>query len=167
MVLPIPPAATEEVSPVPPTVEDLYRRLRPGLVRTAWLLCGDRSEAEDLVQAAFLRVMSTERGLPEHPYAYLRTVVVNLIRDRHRRVLASLTHPVLAAPPVDLEPTDLATWTLIQELPTRQRLVIVLHYHNDLALKDVARLMSCSVPTVKSLLHRGLVRLREEMVDDD
>ena len=54
------------------------------LVRTAYLLCGDRGHAEDLVQTALLRTARRWRTARQQPEAYARRVVVNLAKDRWR-----------------------------------------------------------------------------------
>ena len=51
------------------------------LVRTAYLLCGDRGHAEDIVQTALLRTARRWRTARERPEAYARAVVVNLAKD--------------------------------------------------------------------------------------
>ncbi len=56
-------------------IEALYRAQWPTLLRLAYFLVGDRATAEDLVQDAFLR-LERVRHVPEHPEAYLRTVLV-------------------------------------------------------------------------------------------
>ena len=54
------------------------------LLRTAYLLCGDRGHAEDLVQTALLRTARRWRTARQQPEAYARRVVVNLAKDRWR-----------------------------------------------------------------------------------
>ena len=49
----------------------------------------------------------------------------------------------------------------IAALPGRQRAAIVLRYYEDLAEVDIADLLGCSVPAVKSLLHRAVQDLRK------
>src|ERR1700685_4482785 len=73
-------------------------------VRTAYLLCGDRGHAEDLVQAALMRTARQWRRAQDHPEAYARRVVVNLAKDRWRE----LSHrPVEGPLEVDLPARDL------------------------------------------------------------
>ena len=54
-------------------------------------------------------------------------------------------------------------WAAVRRLPTRQRAVLVLRYHEDLPEAEVARLLGLPLGTVKSLAHRGLARLRGEL----
>jgi RNA polymerase sigma factor (sigma-70 family) len=58
-------------------------------------------------------------------------------------------------------------WDALQRLPERQRAAIVLRYYEDLTEARTADVLGCRVGTVKSLVSRGLARLREEMADAD
>jgi RNA polymerase sigma factor (sigma-70 family) len=51
----------------------------------------------------------------------------------------------------------------LQSLPARQRAVVVLRYHDDLAEAEVARTLGMSLGTVKSHASRGLEQLRTLM----
>jgi RNA polymerase sigma-70 factor (sigma-E family) len=141
------------------------------LIRTAYLMVGDRGDAEDIVQECMLRLA---RKWPrvrkmEHSGAYARRVMVNLVLDgRHRRARRTLE---LAASPPELAPASgdpLAAsldaradliWAL-GELSPRQRAVLVLRYFSDLPEGEVATILGCSVGTVKSSASRALARLR-------
>ena len=144
------------------------------LLRTAFLLIGDRAEAEDLVQTALLRTALKWRGVGGQPDAYVRKVLVNLARDRWRRIKrrpvehsmddlpAALTfHRDHAATVVDhqLLAEGLAT------LPQRQREVLALRYLEDLSIADTAAAMGTSEGTVKSYTSRALRQLREFLDD--
>ena len=55
------------------------------------------------------------------------------------------------------------TWRLLCRLPVRQRTVLVLRIHLDLSDEEIARLMHCPEPTVRSLAFRALATLRKEL----
>ena len=50
--------------------------------------------------------------------------------------------------------------------PPRYRDVLVLRYYSDLRVEDVAEVLGCPVGTAKSLIHRGLEKLKERLGDD-
>jgi RNA polymerase sigma-70 factor (sigma-E family) len=145
---------------------DLYRAHAPDAVRLAYLLTGERGLAEDLVQEAFVRLFGRFRDLrnPDAFGTYLRTTVVNLARSqfRRRRVeRAYLDRHGKTAPSSSPALEDRAVmWQALQALPPRQRAAIVLRYYEDLTEVQTAEVLGCAVGTVKSLVSRGLDRLR-------
>jgi RNA polymerase sigma-70 factor (sigma-E family) len=147
----------------------LYRQHAAGAVRLAFLLTGDHALAEDLVQDAFVRLVGRFRDLrnPDAFEWYLRRTVVNLARSHFRHVRVERKYAEgqrdgtdvakLAADPGERE----ALWQALLELPERQRTAIVLRYYEDLSEAQTADVMGCPVGTVKSLVSRGMDRLRE------
>jgi DNA-directed RNA polymerase specialized sigma24 family protein len=124
-------------------------------------LCGSREVAEDIVHDAFMRASGSFDNV-SNPPAYLRAAVVNGARDRHRRARVEGRHP--PAPPVPSAVPELdETWAALQLLPDRYRAALVLRFYLDLTVDDVARLLGCREGTAKSLIHRGLKRLKEQL----
>jgi DNA-directed RNA polymerase specialized sigma24 family protein len=117
------------------------------LLRTAFLITGDQDRAEDLLQMAleraYLRWGKIRRS--ELPEAYVRRVIVNAAVD---------TGSWLAT----------RCWR-VRELPARQRAVLVLRYFDDLTESETARVLGCSVGTVKSQHSRAIARLRQLLPD--
>ncbi|MER7759761.1 SigE family RNA polymerase sigma factor [Streptomyces sp. NPDC097619] len=138
------------------------------LVRTAYLLTGDRHEAEDLVQTALAKAYRSWRRVSrsDSPEAYVRRMLVtcNSDRFRKRRVAERLT----AVPPDTSVRDDAVHWTEEREalraalaaLPARQRAVVVLRYWEDLSEGEVAAALGCSPGTVKSQASKALAKLR-------
>ncbi|GAA4362713.1 SigE family RNA polymerase sigma factor [Nocardioides caricicola] len=134
------------------------------LVRTAYLLCGDRGHAEDLVQTALLRTARRWRTARQQPEAYARRVVVNLAKDRWRdlsRRPAEGALDVDVAAPADeaLLDRDLLLRATRQLAPGQQA-VLVLRFFDDLTVEETAAALGCSTGTVKSQTSRALDRLR-------
>ncbi|MGR6321316.1 SigE family RNA polymerase sigma factor [Micromonospora soli] len=135
------------------------------LLRTAYLLTGDRDAAQDLVHEALLKVMRHWRRVDE-PMAYVRRAMVNERTSRWRRIglreLLTSTVPDRVGPDstdgVAVRDELLAA---LDRLPVRMRTVLVLRYWEDLPEAEVAAVMDCSLGTVKSQAARGLARLRE------
>lgn len=59
-----------------------------------------------------------------------------------------------------------AVWALLRSLPTRQRTAIVLRFYEDLSVAQTAEAMRCRPGTVKSLVSRGMDRLRPVMAGE-
>ena len=144
-----------------PDLADLYRRQRTAMVRLARLLTRSEAVAEEVVQEAFLQ-MHARRESPENPDGYLRTTVANLSRNYTRRL--RLEQRWSPQDRVTFNDPDIdETWASLCRLPFRQRAVIVLRFYEDLTEAEIARVLGCRLGTVKSSLHRGLSKLREEM----
>jgi RNA polymerase sigma-70 factor (sigma-E family) len=139
----------------------------PALLRTAYLLTGDRGHAEDLLQSALAKVYRhwrrvTATGSPE---AYVRKVMVN---ERHgwwrRDRLPLVLGPVPDRPGPDeaagVDDRDVL-WRAVLAMPPRTRAVLVLRYWEDLSEADTAEVLGCSVGTVKSQASRGLRKLHD------
>lgn len=143
--------------------DGLYREEYEPSVRLAHLLIGDRARAEELAQDAFVRVLP-KLATADNPGGYLRTVLVNLCRDHHRREARARRLPRpperWAAPP-GIPDASSAVWLALQQLPDRQREAIVLRYYLDLPTDEIAEALGARPATVRSLVHRGLTALQE------
>ncbi|HJU57158.1 MAG TPA: sigma-70 family RNA polymerase sigma factor [Actinomycetota bacterium] len=156
-------------------MSDLYARYVPATIGFAYLLTGNRVEAEDLVHEAFLRVVGRLRHLrsPDSFDAYLIRTVLNLHTSRlrrlrvERRYLAREGHRSSeTVAPHDLGERD-RIWRALDRLPKRQRAAVVLRYAEDRSERETAELLRCSVAAVKSLTARALNTLRAELRGDD
>jgi RNA polymerase sigma factor (sigma-70 family) len=146
-----------------PDLATLYLHQREAMVRLARLLTGSMIIAEEVVQEAFLR-MHQQHSSPENPAGYLRTTVANISRSHMRRL--RLERRVLAEDRVTFDdPVIDETWAAVRKLPFRQRAVLALRFYEDLPEAEIARLLGCRPGTVKSSLHRGLAKLRDELRD--
>jgi RNA polymerase sigma-70 factor (sigma-E family) len=142
---------------------DLYARHVPATIGFAYLLTGDRNEAEDLVHDAFLKVVGRLRHLrqPEAFDAHLMRTVVNLHTSRLRRLRVERAYAARErdVPPPHASPPDVAergaVWRALRALPPRQRAAIVLRYYEDLSERDTAEILRCSIPAVKGLTARA------------
>jgi RNA polymerase sigma-70 factor (sigma-E family) len=155
--------------------EDEFREFvlarSPALLRFAYALAGDRGLAEDLLQVALLKTYRQWRRLrdTDNPDAYVRRVMANqrISWWRRRRVTeADRPVPDGAAPPDPGPEQRDELWQALRQLPPRTRAVVVLRYWEDLSETEVARILGCSIGTVKSQASRGLSRLRAVLTDD-
>jgi RNA polymerase sigma factor (sigma-70 family) len=150
------------VSSEPHPVEAVYRSSWLALTRLAYLLVGDRSEAEDIVQSVFTTAVARWDAIVE-PATYLRRAVVNRAHDVHRRSFRDAMSVIGAEESID-EPDVDEVWRFVRALPTAQRAVVVLRFYEDLALTDIAGLLGRPVSTVRSDLRRALTKLRGSLV---
>jgi RNA polymerase sigma factor (sigma-70 family) len=133
------------------------------------LLTGRREAAEDLVQDAFVRLApKIGRVEPEAVWPYLRRIAVNLWKNRLRRLALEARHRDAEAQPSSDQSSDWAAmWSAVQSLPPRMRATIVLRYYEDLTESDTARVLGCSIGTVKSQTSKALAKLERELTDED
>jgi RNA polymerase sigma-70 factor (sigma-E family) len=137
----------------------------PALVRTAYVLSGDRHTAEDLAQEALARLAHHwERVVRDgNPEAYVRRALYSASIDAWRR---STRRPrVVGVPTTDpVHPLDTIGETdhrlmladALARLTARQRAVLVLRYVEDRTERDTATVLGCSVNTVKSMHRQAL-----------
>lgn len=151
---------------------DLFHTHAARMVRLAVLL-GD-PDPEDAVQEAFCKVYGARgrlrQGEDGNVVGYLNRTVVNLVRDRHRRVATarSREHLVLvdALAPVHEPEERTAVMAALGRLPQRKREALVLRYWLDLPLAEIAETMGVRTGTVKALISRGLDALAVDLEVD-
>ena len=134
------------------------------LLRTAYLLTHDHALAEDLVQTALAKAwFAWDRIEADDPEPYVRKVMVNTYASWWRRRWNG-EQSTAEVPDVGEavggaeERTDL--WRALRRLPKRQRAVIVLRFYEDLTEVETARVLDCTVGTVKRHSSRALAKLR-------
>ena len=142
-------------------LEAIYRSSWLSLTRLAFLLVGDRSEAEDIVQTVFVTVAARWDSINE-PSAYLRRAVVNRANEVHRRSARVPARTVGRGEEIENTEID-ATWNFVQGLPAAQRAVVVLRFYEDLGLAEIASLLDRPESTVRSDLRRALTKLRKSL----
>jgi RNA polymerase sigma factor (sigma-70 family) len=151
-------------------VHQFCRQLRPRLVGTLSLMCGDREVAQELAQETMARVWVNWpkiRDLGDQvATAWTYRVAVNLskswIRRRvaERRALARLSAQN-ADRHSDPDPADaVAVRRAVASLSRRQRTAVVLRFYADLPVAEVAALMGCAPGTVKALTGQAMSALR-------
>jgi len=140
------------------------------LLRVGYQLTHDRAAAQDLVQAALLRVYGSLRrrgGAPEDWYAYLRRAVINeYVRTRRLRSNSEIVTDRLpdraASEPLEDRIADRELlWAALEMLSSRQRAVLVLRYYEGLTDDEIAAVLGCRGGSVRSLASRGLAALRQ------
>ena len=145
------------------------------LFRTAYIITGDRHEAEDLLQTALAKTFIAWKRVraKEAADAYVRRVMVNTAASRWKRGRRETVADVTAESPydrghdggLDSAATQVVLWRRICELPPRMRATLVLRYYEDLTEAETARELGCSIGAVKSQTHHALKRLRQSLGD--
>jgi RNA polymerase sigma factor (sigma-70 family) len=160
----------EMMSESPPTSEGrpaldlagLYDREAVPMLHLACLLVGSRSIAEEIVQDAFVVVGERWSAL-DKPGGYLRSTVVNGCRMALRRRATEQRYARVDAEAIDAPTELIELQCALDRLSERARAVVVLRYFVGLADSEIAELLGCRVPTVRSIVHRSLHKLRKEL----
>lgn len=152
-----------------------YLNIRPYLFSVAYRMTGSASDAEDLVQDAWIRYLDAGSPSVDSLRAYLTTIVSRLALDhlksarvqRERYIGTWLPEPVLteaALPgPADTleqrEAVSLAFLTLLEELSPEQRVVYVLREGFGLSFDEIARYLGKSAAACRQTFHRARARI--------
>lgn len=135
------------------------------LLRTSYLFTRDHALAEDLLQTALTKAWFAWSRIDGDPEPYVRKVIVNTYSSWWRRKWRG-EQPTSDLPEPDsadhADGSDSAhdLWQALGRLPRRQRAVVVLRYFEDLSEAETARVLECSVGTVKSQASKALAKLR-------
>ncbi len=152
-----------------PEFEEYVAARSAYLLRFAYLLCGDRHLAEDLVQEVLIKAHRRWSTIvADSPEAYLKQALVRThiswLRRRASSEITTATLPDEAHAPYDDEHASRdEVWAMMARLPRAQRAVLVLRYFEDLDDGRIAELVGVSPSTVRVHAHRGLRTLRETL----
>ncbi len=130
-------------------------------------LVGDREAAHDIASEAFARLLSRWLTVND-PKGYLYVTATNLVRDRWRRdtrdrkLQARLEQTTARSTPA----CDPWLRDLVERLPDRLRMPVLLHYYADMSVAEIAAALHRPEGTVKRMLHDGRARLATWMDAD-
>ena len=147
--------------------EGNHRRLFTALC----LVTGERYEAEEIAQEAFLRVLEHWERVAEldDPESYVFRVAMNVFRSRYRRAALAVRRRLSLAPPAsdDLAAVEARDEVirLLRPLPPRQRAAVLATSILDLSADEAGRLLGIRPATVRALASRARTRMKDEAVD--
>ncbi len=151
-----------------------FNQYRVLLFSIAYRMLGSATDAEDIVQEAFLRWMQEGSSLVQSPKAYLSTIVVRLCIDQSRSArarrevyvgpwlpepLATGLHPELADTTVLAESLSFAFLIMLENLGPLERAVFLLHEVFEYEYADIAAIVGKSETNCRQIFHRAHQRL--------
>ena len=147
--------------------ETLYRTYASAVFRFAWGLCGDRSQAEDIVSETFVRVMTRAPRIETRTaVAYLLTIARNIYlsgqRRRKREVPLPEDLPARTHDPAERlhgEDRLAATLHALRDLPEGERAALLLRVDHELPYEEIAATLGISVGAAKVRVHRARLHL--------
>ncbi len=157
----------------------LYERYVERIFNYVYYRTGNLHDAEDLTARVFQRAMNhirnyTDRGVPFSAWLYriAHNLVANWHRDRSRRQEIPLSEiPVVPSKEDRPEATLVRSQEqdsllrLIRRLPPERQTLLILKFVEDMSNSDIGQIMGRSEGAVKSLYHRTLLALRDELGD--
>jgi RNA polymerase sigma-70 factor (ECF subfamily) len=157
----------------------LYERYVERIYNYVYYRTGNLHDAEDLTARVFQRAMNhihnyTDRGVPFSAWLYriAHNLVANWHRDRSRKQEIPLSDvPVLPSrderPELKLVQSQDQDWLirLIRQLPSERQTLLILKFVEDLSNAEIGQIMGRSEGAVKSLYHRTLLSLRDQLGD--
>jgi len=156
----------------PTAVEKLVSLYGDRLLRSAYLLCGSETDAQDLVQDTFILAVRSARRFRGKSalYTWLHGILLNLSRHYHRKrrritYTDELPEKEILDPSEsdhsDIERASSVLADAIRRLSAAHREVIILRYYEGFKIAEIARHVGITRGTVKSRLHYATKHLRE------
>lgn len=154
---------------------EYFAARREAVRRMAYMMCGDWHRADDLAQTAFIAVHRHWRKVRDKGAldGYVRRTLTRAMIDESRRPWrrehTAETLPDRSDGSRRVDDSVAVQQTLLdglQQVPPKQRAVLVLRFLEGLDVSGVAEVMRCSEGTVKSQCARGLTTLRAVLGDE-
>lgn len=148
------------------------------LLRSAYSLCGNETEAQDIVQEALLQAIRSANNFRGRStvYTWLHAILLNLTRHYHRdrkRIVYDDELAAREAPPSHEHPSQLdagiastSLWQALHQLSDVHREVIVLRYYENMKIHEIAAQLRISKGTVKSRLHYAIAEMQKLLPDE-
>ncbi|MDO7929280.1 sigma-70 family RNA polymerase sigma factor [Pseudomonas sp. KFB-139] len=156
--------------------------IRQELVSYAAKITGDRMQAEDIVQEAWIRFIPQQASAKtaiEQPAAYLyrivRNLALDLIRSRSREQAHQVSPPAWLLPAHISDPAELCQHNMtlerlsraLEAMPENSRRALEMHRFGGCTLAEIAEHLNVSLTTAHRLLRDALVRLAREVDNPD
>jgi RNA polymerase sigma-70 factor (ECF subfamily) len=170
--------------------ESIYQAYGERILNLAFRLSGNRETARDLTQEIFIKIyenLATFEG-KSHIYTWIYRIAVNHIyshlkRERRYKWLDLLDKSVSdslrkdqldpgfrmsspsPSPQNGMQSSQRAeiVWNMIQSLPTKYRVPLVLHHYEELSYKEIAEAMGLSLSAVEARIHRAKKQLIKKL----
>ncbi len=142
-------------------ITEIYNRQADTVYRICYSFMKNSTEAEDMVQETFLRLISTGKEFQNerHEKAWLIVTASNLCKDElkrfWRRNVSLEDHPEVEAKP------NSPVLTAILNLPKDYKTVVYMYYYEGYSTAEIADALGCAHATVRSRLSRARAKLKD------
>ncbi len=146
----------------PPSCEAMYDRYGKLLFRICYAILCNREDAEDAVQEVFYKYLVKAPLFrdEEHERAWFLRVASNQSKDMLRRRKIRSTLSLEEIEEYEIAPEQATILQDLFSLPEKYKMILILHYLEDLSVQDIARSENLSPSAVKMSLARGREMLR-------
>lgn len=156
---------------------------RDRLLRVAYLMLGNREDAEDATQRSLLKALQSQSSFRGDAglYTWLYRILVNQCKDRHKARSRAFKYFVAMpedfesqiasgrpGPQETLESRELEKQVreALARLPEKFRAILVLRHFEEMSYEQIAEILDCPIGTVRSRLSKARDRLRQIMERD-
>lgn len=159
----------------------LYEKYKNLVIRTAYLITGNKPDSEDAAQETFVKVylhiseLKNDAGLKPWMMQILVRTAYRMCKKRGREMpddeaerlsenQAMFSQSILSplGQMIKREEAEMI-FRAVQTLPMKQKTVVILYYYNELSVGEIAKMLGCREGTVKSRLHTARRFLRGEL----
>ncbi len=169
--VPARPAEEADVGKAAPSFEEFYESTYRRLFTAMCLVTGNRHEAEEVTQEAYVRVFERwgHVGVLEDPTGYLFRVSMNVFRSRYRRATLGIRRTLFLAPPATDDLAAVETHDelvrLLKGLDPTQRAAVLLTAILDYSAEEAGQMLGLRASSVRSLTTRARAQMKQEVVD--
>jgi RNA polymerase sigma-70 factor, ECF subfamily len=160
-------------------IQELVNSYGHRLLRSAFLLCGNEADAQDLAQDTFLQAFQSGHRFRggSSIYTWLHAILLNLTRHYHRDRKRLICNDELARKdrplPREERPHQLdanmaasALTDALQRISEPHREVLILRFYEDMKIHEIAAHLRTSKGTVKSRLHYAIAQMQKLLPDE-
>ena len=148
-------------------VQELMNMYKNNVYATAFSICKNASDAEDIVQDTFLQYYMTHKSFDneQHIRAWLLRVAINKAKNIQssfwRRNRLSLDDYIETLSFETSETKEL--FEEVMKLPEKYRVVVHLFYYEDYSIKEIAKILRTTESNIKVRLSRGRAKLKDSL----
>ncbi|MDX8044392.1 sigma-70 family RNA polymerase sigma factor [Gracilibacillus sp. S3-1-1] len=154
-------------------IETILQAERANMYKIAYLYVKNQADALEIIQEAVYKAFVSIHTIRDHSHvsAWLKQIVIHAAIDyirKYRKVIPLIDGQLenIADSSIDID-QQLDLYRLLDELDEKQKSIIILKYYEGYRDREIAEIIGCAEGTVKSTLHRTLLRLRKKIKKED
>lgn len=147
---------------------ELYDKYKDTVYKTAFALCRNIADAEDITHEVFLKRFDLKRSFADenHEKAWLLRTAVNRCKDLFKSFRYKNTVALDEAELVYETPQESEVYHAVMELPPKYRIVIHLYYYEGYSVKEIGTIIGKSETAVQTQLYRARALLKKKLGEE-